>query len=123
VLRDATSCPQRLITSATAYPKARASDDRPSAGSLLVVSWRFCSRSDWLVVIRRFLSWSLVVEMEGRWPWRGARQSEWTGRFGGHVPVRDRRNCPAACRAGRAGRTTTSFWPIFEQSGWQISCV
>jgi uncharacterized membrane protein len=23
-----------------------------------------------LVIIRTFLSWSLVVEMEGRWPWR-----------------------------------------------------
>ncbi len=25
-----------------------------------------------LVVIRTFLSWSLVVEMEGRWPWQPA---------------------------------------------------
>lgn len=25
-----------------------------------------------LVVIRTFLSWSVVVEIEGRWPWRGA---------------------------------------------------
>ena len=25
-----------------------------------------------LIVIRTFLSWSLVVEMEGRWPWSGA---------------------------------------------------
>ncbi len=24
-----------------------------------------------LVVIRTFLSWSLVVEMKGRWPWQG----------------------------------------------------
>jgi uncharacterized membrane protein len=24
-----------------------------------------------LVVVRTFLSWSLVVEIEGRWPWRG----------------------------------------------------
>jgi len=24
-----------------------------------------------LVVVRTFLSWSLVVEMEGRWPWQG----------------------------------------------------
>jgi len=24
-----------------------------------------------LVVIRTFLSWSLVVEIEGHWPWRG----------------------------------------------------
>jgi uncharacterized membrane protein len=23
-----------------------------------------------LVVVRTFLSWSLVVEMEGHWPWR-----------------------------------------------------
>ena len=26
-----------------------------------------------LVVIRTFLSWSLVVEIEGRWPWQPAR--------------------------------------------------
>ena len=25
-----------------------------------------------LVVVRTFLSWSLVVEIEGRWPWRSA---------------------------------------------------
>lgn len=25
-----------------------------------------------LVVVRTFLSWSLVVEIEGRWPWRPA---------------------------------------------------
>jgi uncharacterized membrane protein len=24
-----------------------------------------------LVVVRTFLSWSLVVEMDGRWPWQG----------------------------------------------------
>ena len=27
-----------------------------------------------LVIIRTFLSWSLVVEMEGRWPWRAHQQ-------------------------------------------------
>jgi uncharacterized membrane protein len=27
-----------------------------------------------LVVIRTFLSWSLVVEIEGRWPWQAARR-------------------------------------------------
>jgi uncharacterized membrane protein len=26
-----------------------------------------------LVVIRTFLSWSLVVEIEGRWPWQAVR--------------------------------------------------
>jgi uncharacterized membrane protein len=26
-----------------------------------------------LVIIRTFLSWSLVVEIEGRWPWQGGR--------------------------------------------------
>jgi uncharacterized membrane protein len=26
-----------------------------------------------LVVIRTFLSWSLVVEIEGRWPWRATK--------------------------------------------------
>lgn len=25
-----------------------------------------------LVLVRTFLSWSLVVEIEGRWPWQGA---------------------------------------------------
>ncbi len=25
-----------------------------------------------LVIVRTFLSWSLVVEIKGRWPWRGA---------------------------------------------------
>jgi uncharacterized membrane protein len=28
-----------------------------------------------LVMIRTFLSWSLVVEMEGRWPWQHERSS------------------------------------------------
>lgn len=28
-----------------------------------------------LVLIRTFLSWALVVEMEGRWPWQGAAAS------------------------------------------------
>jgi uncharacterized membrane protein len=28
-----------------------------------------------LVLIRTFLSWALVVEMEGRWPWQMPRQS------------------------------------------------
>ncbi len=26
-----------------------------------------------LVIVRTFLSWSLVVEIEGRWPWHGRR--------------------------------------------------
>ena len=29
-----------------------------------------------LVVIRTFLSWSLVVEIEGRWPWQGETNVE-----------------------------------------------
>jgi uncharacterized membrane protein len=29
-----------------------------------------------LVVIRTFLSWSLVVEIEGRWPWQGRANPE-----------------------------------------------
>jgi uncharacterized membrane protein len=29
-----------------------------------------------LVVIRTFLSWSLVVEIEGRWPWRRKAETE-----------------------------------------------
>ena len=27
-----------------------------------------------LVLIRTFLSWALVVEIEGRWPWNAAKQ-------------------------------------------------
>jgi uncharacterized membrane protein len=29
-----------------------------------------------LVTVRTFLSWSLVVEIEGRWPWRGTKSVE-----------------------------------------------
>ena len=29
-----------------------------------------------LVLIRTFLSWSLVVEIEGRWPWQAQRKAE-----------------------------------------------
>jgi uncharacterized membrane protein len=28
-----------------------------------------------LVLVRTFLSWSLVVEIEGRWPWQGSASS------------------------------------------------
>ena len=30
-----------------------------------------------LVVIRTFLSWSLVVEIEGRWPWQQEHSGSW----------------------------------------------
>ena len=33
-----------------------------------------------LVVVRTFLSWSLVVEMEGRWPWQETKSGEKRGR-------------------------------------------
>jgi uncharacterized membrane protein len=29
-----------------------------------------------LVLVRTFLSWALVVEIEGRWPWQGADQAQ-----------------------------------------------
>jgi uncharacterized membrane protein len=29
-----------------------------------------------LVLIRTFLSWSIVVEVEGRWPWQPRRVSD-----------------------------------------------
>jgi uncharacterized membrane protein len=29
-----------------------------------------------LVLVRTFLSWSLVVEIEGRWPWQAERKAE-----------------------------------------------
>jgi uncharacterized membrane protein len=32
-----------------------------------------------LVLVRTFLSWSLVVEIEGRWPWRPERKADGTG--------------------------------------------
>lgn len=32
-----------------------------------------------IVLIRTFLSWSLEVEIEGRWPWQGARRAERVG--------------------------------------------
>jgi uncharacterized membrane protein len=35
-----------------------------------------------LVLVRTFLSWSLVVEIEGRWPWRAA-EAETRGSGGG----------------------------------------
>ncbi len=28
-----------------------------------------------LIVIRTFLSWSLILEMEGRWPWQAKRET------------------------------------------------
>ncbi len=31
-----------------------------------------------LVLIRTFLSWSLVVELEGRWPWQAPRENSKT---------------------------------------------
>lgn len=36
-----------------------------------------------LVLVRTFLSWSLVVEIEGRWPWKAAEAEN--GKIGGHV--------------------------------------
>lgn len=39
---------------------------KPTAESVLVLGL--------LVVIRTFLGWSLVVEMEGRWPWQQPEQ-------------------------------------------------
>jgi uncharacterized membrane protein len=32
-----------------------------------------------LVLVRTFLSWSLVVEIEGRWPWRAAEPARAVG--------------------------------------------
>jgi hypothetical protein len=29
-----------------------------------------------LVVVRTFLGWSIVVEIEGRWPWQKVKESE-----------------------------------------------
>ncbi len=36
-----------------------------------------------LVLVRTFLSWSLIVEIEGRWPWRAAEADKGIG--GEHV--------------------------------------
>jgi uncharacterized membrane protein len=35
-----------------------------------------------LVVVRTFLSWSLVVELEGHWPWQGTAVATQSGRLG-----------------------------------------
>jgi len=40
-----------------------------------------------LVFIRTFLSWSLVVEIEGRWPWQAQAERH---RSGANEPVDDR---------------------------------
>ena len=37
-----------------------------------------------LVVIRTFLSWSVVVEIEGHWPWRSAAATALRERVGGN---------------------------------------
>jgi uncharacterized membrane protein len=50
-----------------------------------------------LVIVRTFLSWSLVVEIEGRWPWRA--QAETHSR-GANEPVGDRAR---DCSTGSAG--------------------
>jgi uncharacterized membrane protein len=45
-----------------------------------------------LVLVRTFLSWTLVLEIEGRWPWQGERPLESlqlgtrTGRVDRHTP-------------------------------------
>lgn len=39
-----------------------------------------------LVFVRTFLSWSLVVEMEGRWPWQGHHVASSQTRFAGKGP-------------------------------------
>ena len=38
-----------------------------------------------LVIIRTFLSWSLVVKIEGHWPWRKAEAKSVEGRRSGVV--------------------------------------
>ena len=41
-----------------------------------------------LVVVRTFLSWSIIVEMEGRWPWQlAATKSRWVGGDDDRRPV------------------------------------
>ncbi len=38
-----------------------------------------------LVLVRTFLSWSLVVEIEGRWPWQASRTETAADSFGGEM--------------------------------------
>ncbi|MCA9860238.1 MAG: DUF1622 domain-containing protein [Thermomicrobiales bacterium] len=38
-----------------------------------------------LVLVRTFLSWSLVVEIEGRWPWKAAEAESRAAAEGEHV--------------------------------------
>jgi uncharacterized membrane protein len=46
-----------------------------------------------LVVVRTFLSWSLVVELEGRWPWQPAVVATQAERA---AAIDDRKGVPAA---------------------------
>lgn len=49
-----------------------------------------------IVVIRTFLSWSLEVELEGRWPWQGGK--------------REQPGMCSAARSGRVNRRGEVFW-------------
>src|SRR5262249_49365907 len=42
-----------------------------------------------LVLIRTFLSWSLAVEIEGRWPWQSRRETDYTDK-----PAKGRPHAP-----------------------------
>ena len=48
-----------------------------------------------LVVVRTFLSWSLVVELEGHWPWQPAPTPDLSDRSGRND---DQKGVPAASR-------------------------
>ena len=57
-----------------------------------------------IVVIRTFLSFSLEVELQGRWPWRAARRP--TDRAG----RRAARTCPLRRQAASPNRSSSARW-------------
>jgi uncharacterized membrane protein len=53
-----------------------------------------------LVVIRTFLSWSLAVEIEGRWPWQAGTDRDGHGKTAGELPESSERRSPRELKGG-----------------------
>jgi uncharacterized membrane protein len=52
----------------------------------LDTTWESVVSLGLLVVIRTLLSWSLILEVEGRWPWQDERRERGRAGNGGHDP-------------------------------------
>jgi uncharacterized membrane protein len=66
-----------------------------------------------LILVRIGLSWSLVVEMTGRWPWQGASQSPQHGpATGRELACREtQQNCSGETAAAPTAASTTDRMP------------